>query len=400
MRRVSVNAFLLTLEKAAHLLGAMLMLVLVARMLGVQGLADYGLIIGLTAFFVPLLDVGLNNRLIKAAGSGAHTACSDAVSYKLAASGPALLLMVLSAGAMNASQEVLITVVLIGASTVAMSLGDAFNSVFKGLQRPGFSAVLMGGLNVLLLGAGALVMKFGYGLVGLGACFLLSRGVYAGCGYLLVRRFVPGLSFRPVFRKDLIVDGLQHLPAVYFLGNLLHLTYIVTYLTSTSTVAAEYAIGYRLASALFVLVGASLEAFLPALTQRVRNVSDLRGILLRASAALGILSLLVSFLVQVAARPAILAVLGAPYVSAAYPAGLLAWTVPPFVLCGLAHTALLAMDRQRSAVWVLLALLVAGTGLGAVVAPFWGPAGTALAPTATVCIFGIGLWGMVFRKTA
>ena len=63
------NALLLTAEKASHLVGALIAMVLVARRLGPEILADYGFVISVTAFFVPLIDVGLNTRVIKAAAA-------------------------------------------------------------------------------------------------------------------------------------------------------------------------------------------------------------------------------------------------------------------------------------------------------------------------------------------
>ena len=47
------NAIYLTIEKAVHVLGGLLGMVMVARALGGDTLADYGFAISLTAFFIP-----------------------------------------------------------------------------------------------------------------------------------------------------------------------------------------------------------------------------------------------------------------------------------------------------------------------------------------------------------
>ena len=64
------NAIYLTGEKAVHTLGGLLSMVLVARVLGTDALADYGFAISLTAFFIPFLDIGMNNRIIKSVAAG------------------------------------------------------------------------------------------------------------------------------------------------------------------------------------------------------------------------------------------------------------------------------------------------------------------------------------------
>ena len=80
MSRLSKQVFLLTLEKASHLGGAMLLLVAVARLMGEMALGDYAYVIAITAVFVPVLDLGLNTRVIRAVakGEGAR-ALQDAV---------------------------------------------------------------------------------------------------------------------------------------------------------------------------------------------------------------------------------------------------------------------------------------------------------------------------------
>ncbi len=399
---MSVNSIYLTVEKAAHLTGAMLLMVGVARLLGDVALDDYAYVISLTALFVPILDVGLNNRVIKAVASGGpegRAAATDAVAFKLALAPVALVVMGAVAWGSGQPPEILAAVLLVGGSTVAMSLGDAVNSVFKGLQRPVYSVLLVGGLNVLLFGTAVWAMTSGRGLVGVGACYLLCRSGYLGAALGLIGRVSPDLypAFRPAFRKDLILQGLRHLPAIYFLGNLLNLNYITTYLMVGEAGSGQFAIGYRLAVALCVLATANLEAILPALTRRFQETVDLKGSLVRAFWTLLGVTLLGVGLVQVGARPVTVWVFGAGFEPSVAAVRVLAWTAPPFALCGLAHTALLAMDRGGRGMLAMLALLVVGTGLGLAAVRFWGAEAAALAPTITGCVFAGILWGMVWK---
>ena len=401
MGQLSLHSIALTAEKGAHLTGAMLLMVGVARLLGTEGLDDYAYVISLTALFVPVLDIGLNNRVIKAVASGgpeAQAAAVDAVGFKLALAPAVLVVMGAVTWALDMPAEIFIAVLLVGGSTVAMSLGDAVNAIFKGLQRPAWSVLLVGGLNGLLFGTGVGAMAAGLGLVGVGACYLLCRGGYLGAGLLLVGRVAPGLrpSVRPVVKKDLVLLGLRHLPAVYFFGNLLNLTYIATYLAVGDTESGQFAIGYRVVSALVVLATANLEAILPVLTHRFQKASDLRETLLRTFWALLGVTLLGVGIVQVAARPVTVWVFGAEFAPSSEAFRLLAWTVPPFALCGLAHAALLAMNREGRGMLTLLALLTAGTGLGIVAVRMWGAAQATLAPAITGCLFAGILWGMVW----
>jgi hypothetical protein len=83
MGRLTNQAVFLTVEKAAHLGGGLVLLVAVARLLGEEVLGIYAFAIAATAVFVPVLDAGLNSRAIKqVAGSQDWQAVFDAVAFR------------------------------------------------------------------------------------------------------------------------------------------------------------------------------------------------------------------------------------------------------------------------------------------------------------------------------
>ena len=398
MARVSENSIFITVEKGAHLLGGMLLLVGVARLLGESGLADYVFVVGLTAFFVPLLDAGSNNRVIKAAAgslAAGWVACSEALSFKLALAIPLLAVMLLAARAFETGPDVTLAVLLVGGSTVLMSMGDGLIAVFKGLQRSATCAVLMLGTNALLLAGGVGAMMAGWDIVGVGLCYLVCRALYFGSGFVAIRR--AGCKVGPFLRTGLnrrrFVDGLKHLSAVYFLINLLNLNYLAMYYQTGGGVEAGYlAVGYRLAAALLILIGASFEAVLPALSTRRSDRQAFLKLAARSAVVLTGLAVAVSAVVHVMLGPAVSWLLGPAYTPSVPYARLLVWCVPPFVFCGLAHTALLAAHRQgRAAVWMIV-LVAAGTGAGILAQHFHGAELTALVPAISGCLLGVVLW--------
>ena len=204
--------------------------------------------------------------------------------------------------------------------------------------------------------------------------------------------------FRPGISRVPVVEGILHLPAVYFLGNLLHIAYIITYLTSDPSQSDIYAVAYRVAAALFILTGASMEAVLPALTQKMDNSGEFRRTVKKLFWSHVILSLLVVALVQGLAVHIVPFVLGDAFEVAAGPVKLLVLCVPVFTLCALGHTVLLATGQQKTATVCMVALLVTGSALGVIAAGIWGAVGTALASVLTACIFGVVLWEMVRRQ--
>lgn len=406
LTRVSQNSVFITVEKGAHLLGGMLLLVGVARILGESGLADYVFVIGLTAFFVPILDAGTTNRIIKASAScpaDGRIACLEALSFKLALALPALAVMAGVAWAIGTGPEVTLATLLVGVSTVSLSMGDGLNAVFKGLQRSGYCALLMMGLNVLLLASGVGAMFAGWGLAGVATCYLVCRAGYLAAGYVFVRRVAGelGPARRPGFNRRRIVDGLKHLPAVYYLINLLSLNYLtIYYQTGGGAEAGFLAVGYRLAAALLILTGASFEAVLPALSTRLPDRQAFMKLVVRSAVTLTGIAFAVSAAVQLMLGPAITWLLGQAWLPAMPFAMQLVWCVPPLVLCGLAHTALLAAhDQGRAAGWMAV-LVVVGAVAGVFAYQYHGPLLTAFVPAVSGCALGVVLWWLVVSRRA
>jgi len=396
------NSLYLVIEKGAHLLGGLVLMVGVARLLGERELARYVFIISATSLYIPILDLGLNTRAIKLVGAdpkNGYSAVVDSLAFKTALAGPILLAMAIGALAAGKASGTILAVLFVGGSTIAMSMGDAVNALFKGLGKSERSALLVGSLNGTLLVLGLGSMALGFGVTMVAACYLLCRAGYLAAGVIMARSTGVKLrkGFHPRIQGATLLEGLQHLPAVYFVGTILHLTYILTNLTLGDADSSQFAIAYRLAAALFVLFSSSLEAMLPAMSRRFRTGIALRLTLLRGFAALLGITVLGVGIVQFLAYPVTIWVFGIQYSPAVEAIRVVSWTMPPFVLCGLAHTALLAMDEEvRGSLWLLTMVLVCV--FGSVVAVILsGVYAAAIVPTVVGWLFVVALWLNLWR---
>jgi len=394
------NSIYLTLEKASHIGFGMVLVVAVARILGPEGLGGYAFVIGLSSLFVPLMDLGLNNRTIlrvAEGGTAAVQAMTEAVGFKILVAPPALVVMGLAGWALGKSPQVLAALLLVGASAVFMGLGDAFNAVFKGMRRPVYGMWLVAGLNLILCASGIWTMAAGKGLMGLAVCFFLSRAVYLAAAALLLRKV--GGALRPQllggFRGGgwgFLVDGLKYLPAVFFCGHLLNLNFLTLYAALPESQAGQYAVGYRVAIALLVLLSASTEAVLPELAVREKKMDALRW-----TARIAIVSTVVACALHVLAEPSALALFGSAYEASIPSVRWLGWTIPGLAACALLHSMLLAAGRAREAVWTMSGLLIAGSLSGACALALWGTFGLAVVPALVGPVFALF---MLFRLRA
>ena len=189
---------------------------------------------------------------------------------------------------------------------------------------------------------------------------------------------------------------MKHLPAVYYPINLLSLNYLTIYYQTGGGAEAGYlAVGYRLAAALLILTGASFEAVLPARSTRLPDRQAFMKLVVRSAVTLTGIAIAVSVAVQLMLGPAITWLLGQAWLPALPFAMKLVWCVPPFVLCGLAHTGLLAAhDQGRAAGWMVV-LVVVGVVASVFAYQYHGPVLTAFVPAVSGCAMGVVLWWLV-----
>lgn len=400
MSRLSKQAFLLTLEKASHLGGAMLLLIAVARLMGEAALGDYAYVIAITAVFVPILDLGLNTRVIRAVAAGEGVlALQDAVAFKMRFGVIAVMLMLVCSWWAGKPTDVIWAVLLVGVSTWAMSVGDVFNAVFKGLQRADYSALLVGGAYVCLTGLGIAAMVFGFGLLGIALAYAVCRIGFMFAAWILLGRvgFVVETSG---VRWSVVLAGVQLMPAVFFIGVLLNINFITADALGEGVDSGVYAIGYRVGAALFVLVSASMEGVLPALVGVSDNRGAFRDLFWRCCGLFLVGGVVGVGLIQAFGYWAVVWIFGLEYVGAVTAVQVLGWILPPLLVCAVAHTALLALGREGEGFGWMVGLVVVGTLFGGF--GFWwqGAMGAAMAPTVTGWLFACLLGGRVWRLLA
>ncbi|MDA0710943.1 MAG: hypothetical protein O3B73_12110 [bacterium] len=390
MGRLTRQALFLTIEKASHLAGAMILLIGVARLSGQDTLATYAYVIAITSVFVPLLDLGLNTRIIREVASGdASAAVGQAISFKIRFGAFSVLTMIACSWFADKSTEVVVSVFLVGLSTWAMSLGDVFNAVFKGLQRSHTSALLIGGTYLCLTGLALSAILAGWGVPGIALVYMLCRFGFMGVAWLLVRRLGP--QARAPFRWHAVLAGVPFMPAVFFVGVLLNLNFIIADSLGEATDSGLYAIGYRVASALFVLVSASLEGVLPAMVKAIASRNGLHTLILRCCGLFFLGGLVCVIAVHVFGPWAVVRIFGEPYAGAAKALAILSWTLPPVLVCAGLHTAFLAIGLEKEAFFWMLGLVGLGALLGALGFAWDGAAGTALAPALSGWVSAVGM---------
>ena len=296
--------------------------------------------------------------------------------------------------------EIVWAVLLVGVSTWAMSVGDVFNAVFKGLQRADYSALLVGGTYVCLTGLGIVAMVFGFGLMGIAISYAVCRIGFMCAAWVLLGRVGFEIGKGGV-RWSVILAGVRFMPAVFFIGILLNINFLTADTLGNGVDSGVYAIGYRVGAALFVLVSASMEGVLPALVGVVDNKRVFHNLFWRCCGLFLAGGVVGVGLIQAFGYWAVVWVFGLEYVGAVTAVNVLGWVLPPLLVCAVAHTALLALGYEREGFLWMVSLVGVGTLLGGVGFVWQGAMGTAIAPTVAgwffACLLGLRIWRLLAR---
>ena len=190
-RRVLRNTALVAVGDAATRVGVFVLYAVIARSLGESGFGDYTLAVSL-AFFVRVSALGTDvilSREVARDVQRMHGLFWDTLVLKVAAGTPVTVGIVVFAAASGYGLDVVLAVALIGASNLVDILSFSIHSVLRGREEmgPPAKALAVENLVVVVLGSIAL-LALGWGLVALGAAYLIAAFVALAYVWALARR--------------------------------------------------------------------------------------------------------------------------------------------------------------------------------------------------------------------
>ncbi len=275
---------------------------------------------------------------------------------------------------------------------VMVSLALVFDALLESVNpllasRNRFSSLAAFNASGVLLSSMFLVTAalLGVGVEGLVVAFLLAKATHvaiAGALFATTGEPIP-IPFRGV--RKLPLQRLATLSWPFLLTSSFSILYakvdvVMLGMLSTQVEVAFYSSSGRFLGLLVAVASSAAAVFYPPMAvlgrTKPRVLGDTLDHLLRLAT---VAAVLMSLALWTAAQPLIVMLFGTRYLPAAEVLGVLAWLLIPATAIRLLSNALLAMDRERSAVGVGIVAVGSNVILNLVLIPRLGAAGAAIA---------------------
>lgn len=227
-----------------------LVVILIARSLGVERFGDFSYILAFTAIFQLIADFGLTNILVREI-----VRAQDQVARVVGAIKPLVWLLSLATFAVIAlisllsatSVEALHATLIMGVAVLVTFHAVIYGSVCRAREEMGFNAVAFVTHKVLLLGLVMLALHEDRGLVGIALAYLLANLYQWGFYYWVVRNRYARCAWRVdvAYWKELIAEAFPIGAAMVFRRATLHVDTLMLTLMSSATSVGLFNAAYR-----------------------------------------------------------------------------------------------------------------------------------------------------------
>jgi len=404
VQRLLKNTLALSATSFLRLGVGLALTVYIARALGPAFLGKYALLIAYINIFQLLAEAGiprLVTREVARQPGEANRFFWNALAVQTGCSLAAAAAMIAVVEILHYPADTTLMLYLATGSLPAYAVLAAGGAILQAYERMEFSTLAEVVSSVGQLVATILLLRAGYGVVGLAVVKVLGFALVALVNLLAVWQLKlvgrPELDLR--FGWQLLRQGSNLLLMAVFGAVLLRLDVLIITQLWGEAVTGIYNAAYQLVKAFVLLVWAYADAIYPVLSRFFHQARQEMLAAVAASLQYGVLLILpLAIGGSVLAEPVIRLVYGdSGYVAAAWALRLLVWHLLPFFAHTLLVRGIIAADRQNLASRIEgLVLLVAAVCELALIY-LWGMIGAALAAN-LVFVIAVGLSGPALTR--
>ena len=380
----------------------LLLLLLAAKLLGTEVFGRFSFVLALAVIFETLMDFGLKEVTTRAVARDPRHALpyvQNTFGLKAVLGLTAVLLLAATTGALRHDPELVQAAVLLGISGVLRSYMTTLRSVFYAIDRYDLETTVLVADRILVLAAGAAVLRAGYGVIALSAAFLAARIVALILAATLASKAVGRLrpAFDLAFWRDL---QMRAIPFGAFVVVLQLYNYVDTVMLGVMRGDAEtglYNAAYRLYEGFAHIPSVISVVLTPRLSREfVLDRAAYRRTASRGILAAALLGIPASVAVYLLGEPAIWRLYGEGYASSVTVFEILAAGFVIVFPLAVLHTIAMAANAERLMLLTAVVGCVSNAGLNLILIPSYGMHGAATATVAgeaiSLGVLATGLW--------
>ncbi|MFC1834980.1 oligosaccharide flippase family protein [Thermodesulfobacteriota bacterium] len=387
------NTFALFIPNMLNPVISFVLVLVISRYLGVEGLGQYSLVISYTETFAALASMGLGSLIVREAARNpneTHALFVNSILFGTCASLLGLVVMNVTVVTLGYSKDV-VHACMVMSFTIALSTATYYaESVFRAIEKAEYVAVTYLAENIARVGACVYLALNGYGIVIIFVAILGSRVFAVGLFSIFYGRVVgiPKWRFRPDIWRLLGREAPVFASIVIF--STIHLTVDQIMLSKLQDIEAVgiYSAANRLLAICKTLPLAFSGALLPFLTREfTRGTPRLQALASRSCKYLFLITFPLVMGTAILADQIILLLYGKGFEAAAPVLRLHIVSLIPFSLAYLFAEVLIATDNQRFALRLNIIAAVLNVVLNLILIPFLAEMGAVLATLITIVVF-------------
>jgi len=212
VQRIVKNIGVTGLAQVLTSLMAFILLIYLARILGEADFGIYNFAMSVTALFVVITDLGVNQLLVREIARERDRSSeyvNSAVTLKIPLSIMTFIGIVLFSWIFRYGDKVVILLYLLGLYNILLTVSSTYLSLFQAWEKMEYVATFQIIEKIIVVSLGLYVLILGYGVVAIGCVYLIA-GFFDICVALLIsKRIVKHeLDFNLKFQKSILIKAL------------------------------------------------------------------------------------------------------------------------------------------------------------------------------------------------
>lgn len=402
--RVAKNTIVLVTLRVLMPALAVSLVLLLSRILGVEGLGRYTLAFSFLYMFNAIAPLGLAAIITRDGArerDGLEHLLANATSLGILSSLFITICMAGMAFLLNYDEETRTAILILSLAILPCTIGAFQDSAFIALERMDYLAIGTVVEYALKVGGGIVLLLNGYGLDAVLFIAILGRivGCFISAGFL--RRL--NIRTRLVFDKDRIRTLLGLAPTFLFIGIFATLYWRIDIFMLSKLQPVE-AVGYYGAAwrilelAMVVPQSLCLSLYPQISSAALHNLDQLKTLGRGAIRYLLALSLPAAFGITLLAGPFLELLYGEGFSAASDTLSILILTLIPYGIVRYHAYVLLGANHQRIDLALNIVMSIINIALNLALIPEYGHFGAAIATFISICIYGLLQYGYLVKK--
>lgn len=384
------NTFFVTISQIISKIIGLVVVIILARKLGVYYFGKYSLAVTTAAFLAAIGDFGLSQVLIREVAknnSQAKKLVANTISIRLiiAVCLLLILIMVLSLISLPASTKFFILLFSIPILPNAVSL--SFNSLFNAYERLRITAIVSVALSLLSLISIIIVLYAGFGLLGVALISIFISLLSLILLFLLTKKyfFKPSLNFSFNSYRNLLKQSVPF--AILAIQTLIYFRIDILMLAKMSTEKSIglYNASYKFIDGLLIIPAMFTTVMFPVMSRVSEDRSGVKYLCQTSIRYLLIFILPVAIGTTLVARPLVLLIYNSNYSSSAYALSILIWTLVFIFINVPIVNMFYSLGNTKSVIPVVFGMILMNISLNLLLIPQFDFKGASIATVATEC---------------